>query len=65
MVIFHKKKKIFRLFIKSVKIFVNEKIVFNQFSTETIKIVAKENFMDVWKLYYDMQIQFLLNFKTI
>ena len=43
----------------------NEKIISNQFTNENIKITVKENFFDVWKLYFDMQIQFLLNFKAI
>ena len=47
------------------KILYNEKIISNQFASENIKIVAKENFFDVWKLYYNMQIQFLLNFKVV
>jgi len=47
------------------KILYDEKLIEKTFSSEDIINVAKENFSYVWKLYYDMQIPMLLNFKEI
>ena len=47
------------------KILYEEELIEKTFSSEHIVNVAKENFSYVWKLYYDMQIPMLLNFKEI
>ena len=47
------------------KILYDEELIEKTFSSEYIVDVAKENFSYVWKLYYDMQIPMLLNFKEI
>ncbi len=47
------------------KILYEEELIEKTFSSEHIANVAKENFSYVWKLYYDMQIPMLLNFKEI
>ena len=47
------------------KILYEEELIEKTFSSECIANVAKENFSYVWKLYYDMQIPMLLNFKEI
>ena len=47
------------------KILYEEELIEKTFSSEHIINVAKENFSYVWKLYYDMQIPMLLNFKEI
>ena len=47
------------------KILYDEKLIKKTFSSEYIVNVTKENFSYVWKLYYDMQIPMLLNFKEI
>ena len=47
------------------KILYDEKLIEESFNSEHIINVAKKNFSYVWKLYYDMQIPMLLNFKKI
>tara|TARA_B100000768_G_scaffold90487_1_gene84825 strand:- start:914 stop:1669 length:756 start_codon:yes stop_codon:yes gene_type:complete len=47
------------------KILYEEGLIEKTFSSEHIVNVAKKNFSYVWKLYYDMQIPMLLNFKEI
>jgi len=47
------------------KILYDEELIEKEFSSEQIINTAKENFSYVWKIYYDMQIPMLLNFKKI
>ena len=47
------------------KILYEEELLEKTFSSEHIVNVAKKNFSYVWKLYYDMQIPMLLNFKEM
>ena len=47
------------------KILYDEELIEKEFSSEQIINTAKENFSYVWKIYYDMQMPMLLNFKKI
>ena len=47
------------------KILYKEKIMSEVVTSDQISIIAKKNFSHVWKLYYEMQMPMLLNFKAI
>ena len=47
------------------KILYKEKIISESITSDEIIFVAKENFSFIWKLYYEMQMPMLLNFREI
>jgi hypothetical protein len=47
------------------KILYKEKIISESISSDEIIFVAKENFSFIWKLYYEMQMPMILNFRKI
>ena len=47
------------------KMCVNEKLILEPISSESLTVVCKEYFSFVWKLYYEMQMPMLLDFKKV
>jgi predicted transcriptional regulator len=47
------------------KALVDEKILLNPLSSEHLQKVIEKNFSYIWKLYYEMQIPMLLNYKKV
>ena len=56
-------KKMTRFLSTFSNICVNERLISEPFSSESLIETSKEYFSFVWKLYYEMQMPFLLNFK--
>ena len=47
------------------KMCVNEKLILEPISSESLTVTCKEYFSFIWKLYYEMQIPMLLDFKKV
>ena len=47
------------------KMCVNEKLILEPISSESLTVTCKEYFSFIWKLYYEMQIPMLLGFKKV
>ena len=58
-------KKISRFLSLFSKALVDEKILLNPLSSELLQKVIEKNFSYIWKLYYEMQIPMLLNYKKV
>ena len=44
---------------------VEEKILSNKISSEELELVIKDNFSYIWKIYYELQIPMMINYKRI
>ena len=58
-------KRISRFLSLFSKVLVDEKILLNPLSSELLQKVIEKNFSYIWKLYYEMQIPMLLNYKKV
>ena len=47
------------------KMCVNEKLILEPISSESLTVTCKEYFSFIWKLYYEMQMPMLLDFKKV
>ena len=43
----------------------DQKLIANKLTSENLEIIIKDNFSYMWKLYYEMQIPMLINYKKI
>ena len=44
---------------------VEEKVLSNKISSEELELVIKDNFSYIWKIYYELQIPLMINYKKI
>ena len=44
---------------------VEEKILSNKISSEELELIIKDNFSYIWKIYYELQIPMMINYKKI
>ena len=58
-------KRITRFLSLVSKICAEEKIISQQLTSEHIETVIKENFSYIWKIYYELQIPMMLNYKKV
>ena len=53
-------------FLSSISKILNQnKILAKSYDTENLELIIKKNFSYIWKLYYELQIPFLISFKKI